>query len=80
MWKFQDNPDKARNRELFAALEIALQATLCEDTWAPDGCQFYFTDFGLELNRDGFVYGVDFISHSPDVGIHKDGEDWYYST
>ena len=83
MWKFQPNPDKVRNRKLFDALELALQTVLGEDVWVPGGRpgeQFYFTDFGLEINRDGFVYGVDFIEHSPDVGIHKEGEEWCYST
>jgi len=78
-WKFQENPDKARNKELFNTMMCLITCKLEDDWWGPVE-QFRFSEFGEELNRDNAVLEADHVHHSPDVGIHKYEGEWGWSS
>ena len=80
-WKFQENPDRARNKELFNNMMMVIHLKLEDDWWCPNGVdQFRFTEFGEELNRDNAVIETDWCNHTPDVGIHKVEGEWGWSS
>lgn len=88
-WSYDENGEpkkgsKTRQERYKNEMIEEMRFLLGEDFWCPGGEQFYFTDFGLELNKKFPMFdGKVSFQFSPDVCVHPDNEeetDWGYST
>lgn len=62
---------------VYEELPMILEVVLTEDIWSPGGIQFCFSESG-KLIGDYFRKGdIKYLSHSPDIGISKDGPNEY---
>lgn len=66
---------RLKSKNLHDVLFNLIEVTLREDVWTPGGEQFYFTEFGKQIEKflsQGYTF-----THSPDVNISKDSDTEY---